>query len=69
MYSRYQGGYGFQRSAVVALFYDFYGENIFNTDLSILMKELGSLLDHSEAHKAAEEYISKALNQIDHLLS
>lgn len=31
------------------------------------MKELGSLLDHSEAHKEAEEYISKALNQIDQL--
>ena len=32
---------------------------IFKTDLSISMKELGSLLDHSEAHKDAEEYISK----------
>ncbi|MDE4963424.1 lysine decarboxylase LdcC, partial [Francisella tularensis subsp. holarctica] len=50
---------GFQRSAVGALFYYFYGENIFKTDLSISMKELGSLLDHSEAHKDAEEYISK----------
>lgn len=55
----HQGGYGFQRSAVGALFYDFYGENIFKTDLSISMKELGSLLDHSEAHKDAEEYVAK----------
>ncbi|MCL4123933.1 UNVERIFIED_CONTAM: hypothetical protein GTU68_006081 [Idotea baltica] len=55
----HQGGYGFQKSAVGSLFYDFYGENIFKTDLSISMKELGSLLDHSEAHKDAEEYISK----------
>ncbi|AJC49281.1 lysine decarboxylase LdcC [Allofrancisella guangzhouensis] len=55
----HQGGYGFQRSAVGALFYDFFGENVFKTDLSISVKELGSLLDHSDAHKDAEEYISK----------
>lgn len=55
----HQGGYGFQRSPVGALFYDFYGENIFKTDLSISMKELGSLLDHTDAHQDAEEYISK----------
>ncbi|MDE4947254.1 lysine decarboxylase LdcC, partial [Francisella tularensis subsp. holarctica] len=49
---------GFKRSAVGALFYDFYGENIYKTDLSYSLKELGSVLDHSEAHKDAEEYIS-----------
>ncbi|MDE4945223.1 lysine decarboxylase LdcC, partial [Francisella tularensis subsp. holarctica] len=57
----HQGGYGFQRSAVGALFNDFYGENIFKTDLSISMKELGSFLDHSESHNDAEEYISKVI--------
>jgi lysine decarboxylase len=41
------------------LFYDFFGENIFKADLSISVKELGSLLDHSAAHKYAEEYIAK----------
>jgi lysine decarboxylase len=55
----HQGGFGFQRSAVGALFYDFYGENIFKSDVSISMQELGSLLDHSGAHKDAEDYISK----------
>ncbi|MDE4986605.1 lysine decarboxylase LdcC, partial [Francisella tularensis subsp. holarctica] len=36
----HQGVYGFQLSAVGALFYDIYGENILKTYLSISMKEL-----------------------------
>ncbi|MFC4892580.1 lysine decarboxylase LdcC [Pseudofrancisella aestuarii] len=55
----HQGGYGFQRSPVGTLFYDFFGENIFKTDVSISMQELGSLLDHSGVHEDAEEYVSK----------
>ena len=39
--------------------FDFFGENIFKADLSISVKELGSLLDYSYAHKDAEEYIAK----------
>ncbi len=53
------GGTAFLQSPVGALFYDFYGANIFKSDLSISMEELGALLDHSGKHKEAEEYIAR----------
>ena len=40
------GGTAFLKSAGRA-FYDFFGENLFRTDLSISVGELGSLLDHT----------------------
>jgi lysine decarboxylase len=52
------GGTAFLQSPVGALFYDFYGPNIFKSDLSISMTELGTLLDHSGKHRDAEEYIA-----------
>ncbi|MFZ9036121.1 MAG: lysine decarboxylase LdcC [Francisellaceae bacterium] len=54
----HQQGYGFQKSPVGTVFYDYYGENVFKTDISISMSELGSLLDHSGPHLAAEKYIA-----------
>lgn len=55
----HQQGYGFQRSPIGAAFYDFYGPNIFKSDISISMSEMGSLLDHSGPHQSAEEYIAE----------
>ena len=53
------GGAGFQNSPSGALFYDFFGPNIFKADVSISMPELGSLLDHSGPHREAEENAAK----------
>jgi arginine decarboxylase len=41
------GGAAFRKSPVGKAFYDFYGENLFRTDVSVSVAELGSLLDHS----------------------
>jgi arginine decarboxylase len=48
------GGTAFRKSQVGKAFYDFYGETLFRTDLSVSVGELGSLLDHSGAVGAAE---------------
>lgn len=56
------GGSAFNKSPVGTEFYDFYGDNIFKSDLSVSMDSLGSLLDHSGPHKDAEEYIAKVAN-------
>jgi arginine decarboxylase len=48
------GGTAFRKSQVGKAFYDFYGEALFRTDLSVSVGELGSLLDHSGAVGAAE---------------
>jgi arginine decarboxylase len=51
------GGTAFRKSPVGKAFYDFYGERLFRTDVSVSVGELGSLLDHSgpigEAERAA----------------
>jgi arginine decarboxylase len=49
------GGTAFRKSQVGKAFYDFYGEALFRTDLSVSVAELGSLLDHSGAVSAAEK--------------
>ncbi len=48
------GGTAFRKTAVGKAFYDFYGENLFRTDLSVSVAELGSLLDHSGRVDASE---------------
>jgi arginine decarboxylase len=48
------GGTAFRKSQVGKAFYDFYGETLFRTDLSVSVAELGSLLDHSGPVGAAE---------------
>ena len=55
----HSSGLAFLRSPGGRLFHDFFGENIFKSDLSVSMGELGSLLDHSGKPKEAEEYIAK----------
>jgi arginine decarboxylase len=41
------GGAAFRKTPVGKAFYDYYGENLFRSDLSVSVSELGSLLDHS----------------------
>ena len=48
------GGTAFRKTAVGKAFYDFYGENLFRSDLSVSVGELGSLLDHSGRVEEAE---------------
>ena len=55
----HQGGVGFTKTAVGKKFYDFYGENLFRTDMGIERAELGSLLDHTGYFRDAEEYAAK----------
>jgi len=52
-------GAAFLKCPVGRLFYDFFGEQLFRSDLSISVGELGSLLDHSGPIGEAEEYASK----------
>ena len=48
------GGTAFRKSQIGKAFYDFYGETLFRTDLSVSVAELGSLLDHSGVVGQAE---------------
>ncbi len=51
-------GTAFLKSPAGRLFYDFFGEQLFRSDLSISVGELGSLLDHSGPIGDAERYAS-----------
>ncbi len=50
------GGTAFLRSPVGRMFYDYFGENLLRSDLSISVGELGSLLDHSGPIGEGERY-------------
>ncbi len=50
------GGTAFRKSPPGRIFYDFFGEQLFRSDLSISVTELGSLLDHSGPVGDAEKY-------------
>ncbi|MCX7090298.1 MAG: lysine decarboxylase LdcC [Legionellales bacterium] len=52
------GGTAFLKTPTGAAFYDFFGENIFLSDLSVSIEELGGLLDHSGPHREAEAFIA-----------
>jgi lysine decarboxylase len=52
------GGTAFQKNPTSAAFYDFFGKNIFRSDLSISIEELGSLLNHSGPQGEAENFIA-----------
>lgn len=56
------GGTAFLKSAVGRDFFNFFGEQIFRSDLSISVGELGSMLDHSGPIGESERYISKVFN-------
>lgn len=52
-------GVAFLKTPIGRLFYDFFGEQLFRSDLSISVGELGSLLDHSGPIGNAEKYAAK----------
>jgi lysine decarboxylase/arginine decarboxylase len=53
------GGTAFRKSPSGRLFHKFFGEQLFRSDLSISVSELGSLLDHSGPLGEAERYAAK----------
>ena len=53
------GGTAFLKSPVGRLFYDYFGENLLRSDLSISVGELGSLLDHSGPIGESEKYAAQ----------
>src|SRR5690349_2011784 len=55
----HQGGTAFLKSPVGRIFFDFYGENMLRSDLSISVGALGSLLDHSGPMGAHERYAAR----------
>lgn len=54
------GGQGFLRSPAGVAFYKYFGENVFRSDLSISVPELGSLLDHEGVVGDAERNSARA---------
>jgi arginine decarboxylase len=55
----HQGGVAFTKSPVGRVFFDFYGENLFRTDMGIERASLGSLLTHSGPIGESERYIAR----------
>ena len=53
------GGTAFLKSPVGRAFFDFFGENVLRSDLSISVGELGSLLDHSGPIGEGERYAAR----------
>ena len=53
------GGCAFLKNPPGKYFYDFLGENVFRTDLSVSVPELGSLLDHEGPIGESEKFASK----------
>ncbi|WHI52887.1 Orn/Lys/Arg decarboxylase N-terminal domain-containing protein [Microbulbifer sp. MLAF003] len=53
------GGTAFLKSPAGRAFYDFFGENMLRSDLSISVTELGSLLDHTGPIAAGEHYAAQ----------
>ncbi|HET7810736.1 MAG TPA: Orn/Lys/Arg decarboxylase N-terminal domain-containing protein [Steroidobacteraceae bacterium] len=55
----HQGGTAFLKSPVGRIFFDYFGENVMRSDLSISVGSLGSLLDHSGPMGAHERYCAR----------
>ena len=53
------GGTGFLKSPVGRAFFDYFGENLLRSDLSISVGELGSLLDHTGPIGEHEKYAAR----------
>lgn len=51
----HQGGVGFTKTPAGRLYHDYYGENLFRTDMGIERTSLGSLLDHTGAFGESEK--------------
>jgi hypothetical protein len=57
----HSGGTAFLKSPAGLIFYDYFGENLLRSDLSISVAELGSLLDHSGPIGESEKYAARVL--------
>jgi arginine decarboxylase len=55
----HQGGVAFLKSPIGRAFFDFYGENLFRTDMGIERGSLGSMLGHSGPIGASEVYAAR----------
>ena len=55
----HHGGAAFLKAPVGRAFFEFYGENMLRSDLSISVGEMGSLLDHSGPIGAGERYAAR----------
>jgi len=55
----HQGGVAFLKSPVGRVFFDFYGENLFRTDMGIERGALGSVLGHSGPIGASERFAAR----------
>ena len=55
----HQGGIAFTKLPVGRVFFDFYGENLFRTDMGIERGQLGSLLDHTGPIGESEKYAAR----------
>ena len=55
----HQGGVAFLKSPVGRVFFDFYGENLFRTDMGIERASLGSLLGHTGPIGESERYAAR----------
>lgn len=55
----HQGGVAFLKSPIGRVFFDFYGENLFRTDMGIERGALGSLLGHSGPVGESERNIAR----------
>ena len=53
------GGTAFLKSPVGRIFYEYFGENLLRSDLSISVGELGSLLDHSGPIGESEKFAAR----------
>ncbi|MFZ1006208.1 MAG: Orn/Lys/Arg decarboxylase N-terminal domain-containing protein [Candidatus Sulfotelmatobacter sp.] len=53
------GGTAFLKSPVGRAFYDYFGENLLRSDLSISVGDLGSLLDHTGPIGESEKYAAR----------
>ncbi|MGL5598244.1 MAG: lysine decarboxylase, partial [Aeromonas sp.] len=51
----HQGGVGFTKTPAGRFYHDYYGENLFRTDMGIERASLGSLLDHTGAFGESEK--------------
>ncbi|MGL5037831.1 MAG: arginine decarboxylase [Aeromonas sp.] len=64
----HQGGVGFTKTPAGRFFHDFYGDNIFHTDMGIERASLGSLLDHTGAFGESEKNAARVFGA-DHSYS
>ena len=60
------GGTAFLKSPVGRVFFDYFGENLLRSDLSISVGSLGSLLDHTGPDRRAREVRGARVRRASH---